>query len=321
MYRRDLQTLLTKDNFPNFFFLYGADNFQIELYADFIKQKYLADEVLKVYFEEYDYTRASDFLALSSLFSTKKLLELKLNKKPNIKELKILVELCQNNKDNFLILELYDENSRQNELEKVFSNNFARFFKASNPTEGAELLAMKAKNLGIKFTQNALFVLFESFGENLYLAAAELNKFQGLELNERTIKEYCYSLDTGNFEHFFEKLLKRENLKTELEKILENSNEIAFLNSLLSNFFRLFKIALYAKIHGKIDFKELLGYVPPPKVATDLGSMAFSLRIEQYKEIFNLLLATEYELKTSPKLSKKEFLICELLRLSRLLKS
>lgn len=78
---------------------------------------------------------------------------------------------------------------------------------------------------------------------------------------------------------------------------------------------------MYAKIHGKVDFKELLGYTPPPKVATDLNSMAFSLKIERYKEIFNLLLNLEYELKTNSKLSKKEFLICELLRLNRLLKN
>lgn len=321
MYRKDLQLLLAKDDFVNFFFLYGADNFQIELYANFIKQKYLADEVTKMYFEEYNFAKASDFLALGSLFSEKKLLELKLNKKPNTKELKSLIELCQNNKDNFLILELYDESSKQNELEKIFANNFARFFKVSNPKEAVELLNIKAQNLGVKLTQNALFALFEGFDENLYLAAAELNKFQGLELDERMVKEYCYSLDTGSFEIFFEKLLKKENLRKELEKILENSNEIAFLNSLLNSFFRLFKIALYAKIHAKVDFKELLGYTPPPKVAADLNSMAFSLKIEQYKEIFNLLLNLEYELKTNSKLAKKEFLISNLLKLARVLKS
>ncbi|ARJ57069.1 DNA polymerase III subunit delta [Campylobacter cuniculorum] len=320
MYKKDLQLLLTKDNFPNFFLLYGGDNFQIELYADFIKKKYLADESLKVYFEEYNFAQASDFLALGSLFSEKKLLELKLNKKPNTKELKALIELCQKNQDNFLILELYDENSKQNELEKIFAHNFARFFQISNPKEAIELLELKAKNLGIQCTQNALFTLFESFDENLYLAAAELNKFEGLELDEKKIKEYCYSLDTGSFEHFFEKLLKKEHLKTELEKILDHSNEIAFLNFLLHNFFRLFKIALYAKIHGRVDFKEILAYVPPPKVAQSLNFMAFSLKIEQYKEIFNLLLTTEYELKTNSKLSKKEFLICELLKLVRILK-
>lgn len=38
MYRKELQILLSKDSIPNFFFLYGADNFQSELYAEFIKK-------------------------------------------------------------------------------------------------------------------------------------------------------------------------------------------------------------------------------------------------------------------------------------------
>lgn len=39
MYRKELQILLSKDSIPNFFFLYGADNFQSELYAEFYKRK------------------------------------------------------------------------------------------------------------------------------------------------------------------------------------------------------------------------------------------------------------------------------------------
>ncbi|EDO6931540.1 hypothetical protein FW580_09400, partial [Campylobacter coli] len=130
MYRKELQNLLSKNQIDNFFFLYGADNFQSELYADFIKEKYQADEILKLFFEEYSFTRASDFLSGGSLFSEKKLLEIKTSKKIPTKELKVLVELCKNNKDNFLLLELYDESSKQSDIEKIFSPNFVRFFKA-----------------------------------------------------------------------------------------------------------------------------------------------------------------------------------------------
>ncbi|EGB1401116.1 hypothetical protein LZI95_001658, partial [Campylobacter jejuni] len=120
---------------------------------------------------------------------------------------------------------------------------------------------------------------------------------------------------------FFDKILKKQDFKSELEKILDNFNEIALINSLYNSFYRLFKIALYAKINGKIDFKELLGYTPPPQVGQNLSSQAFSLKIEQYKEIFTLLLKSEYELKTNPKLVKKEFLISNLLKLARILKN
>ncbi|EAK1869969.1 hypothetical protein BFU09_00480 [Campylobacter coli] len=321
MYRKELQNLLSKNQIDNFFFLYGADNFQSELYADFIKEKYQADEILKLFFEEYSFTRASDFLSGGSLFSEKKLLEIKTSKKIPTKELKVLVELCKNNKDNFLLLELYDESSKQSDIEKIFSPHFVRFFKANGAKEGVELLSIKAKQLGVEITQNALFTLFTSFDENLYLAASELNKFSGLRVDEKTIEQYCYSLNTGSFESFFEKILKKQDFKSELEKILDNFNEIALTNSLYNSFYRLFKIALYAKVNGKIDFKDLLGYTPPPQVGQNLSSQAFSLKIEQYKEIFTLLLKSEYELKTNSKLVKKEFLISNLLKLARILKS
>ncbi|EFP2569734.1 DNA polymerase III subunit delta [Campylobacter coli] len=321
MYRKELQNLLSKNQIDNFFFLYGADNFQSELYADFIKEKYQADEILKLFFEEYSFTRASDFLSGGSLFSEKKLLEIKTSKKIPTKELKVLVELCKNNKDNFLLLELYDESSKQSDIEKIFSPHFVRFFKANGAKEGVELLSIKAKQLGVEITQNALFTLFTSFDENLYLAASELNKFSGLRVDEKTIEQYCYSLNTGSFESFFEKILKKQDFKSELEKILDNFNEIALINSLYNSFYRLFKIALYAKVNGKIDFKDLLGYTPPPQVGQNLSSQAFSLKIEQYKEIFTLLLKCEYELKTNSKLVKKEFLISNLLKLARILKS
>ncbi|ECP9345561.1 DNA polymerase III subunit delta [Campylobacter jejuni] len=321
MYRKELQTLLSKDSIPNFFFLYGADNFQSELYAEFIKEKYKPDETLKLFFEEYNFTRASDFLSAGSLFSEKKLLEIKTSKKIAIKDLKILVELCKNNADNFFLLEFYDESSKQSDIEKIFSPHFVRFFKANGAKEGVELLSIKAKQLGVEITQNALFTLFTSFDENLYLAASELNKFSGLRVDEKTIEQYCYSLNTGSFESFFDKILKKQDFKSELEKILDNFNEIALINSLYNSFYRLFKIALYVKVNGKIDFKELLGYTPPPQVGQNLSSQAFSLKIEQYKEIFTLLLKSEYELKINSKLVKKEFLISNLLKLARILKS
>ncbi|TEY00805.1 DNA polymerase III subunit delta [Campylobacter sp. US50a] len=321
MYRKELQTLLSKDSIPNFFFLYGADNFQSELYAEFIKEKYKPDETLKLFFEEYNFTRASDFLSAGSLFSEKKLLEIKTSKKIAIKDLKILVDLCKNNADNFFLLEFYDESSKQSDIEKIFSPHFVRFFKANGAKEGVELLSIKAKQLGVEITQNALFTLFTSFDENLYLAASELNKFSGLRVDEKTIEQYCYSLNTGSFESFFDKILKKQDFKSELEKILDNFNEIALINSLYNSFYRLFKIALYVKVNGKIDFKELLGYTPPPQVGQNLSSQAFSLKIEQYKEIFTLLLKSEYELKINSKLVKKEFLISNLLKLARILKS
>lgn len=320
MYRKDLQKLLAGKWFPNFFALYGGDNFQTELFANTIKARFGADECLNLYFEEYDFARASDYLGSASLFASKKLLELKCTKKPAKKELESLVRLCQQDENNFFLFELYDENAKQAELEKIFENNFARFFAPSNAREGVELLTLRAKELKINATQNALYTLYNNFDENLYLAASELNKFEGLNINEETIEKFSFSLSVVGFDAFFAKILRGENLQDDLEKILDNFSEIALINSLNSSFYRLFKIALYTRIYGNVNFKELLGYAPPPQAASKLSSQAMNLNIKQYHQILRLLLESEFEIKTNSKLVKREFLIACLLQLRQILR-
>ena len=320
MYRKDLERLLAGKYFPNFFALYGGESFQCELFANAIKSRFAADETLSLYFEEYDYARASDFLGSASLFASKKLLELKCTKKPAKKELETLIKLCKKDENNFFLFELYDESAKQADLEKVFENNFARFFAPSNAREGVELLKLRAKELEINATQNALYALYSNFDENLYLAAAELNKFAGLNIDENTIEKYSFSLSVVGFDAFFDKLLRGQGVQDDLEKILDNFNEIALINSLNSSFYRFFKIALYAKNYGNVDLKALLGYAPPPQVASKMTNAALSLKIPQYHQIFRLLLESEYELKTNSKLVKKEFLIACLLSLAKILR-
>lgn len=321
MYKAELEKKIADKNYlPNFFALYGADNFQTELFCHHLKQKINPEDCLKLYFEEYDFIKANDYLASSSLFSERKLLQLKCSKKPSTKDLKHLINLCKSNTNHFFLLELYDEGSKQSELEKVFENHFVRFFRPNNAKEAISLLQIKANQLQISISQNALYLLFESFNQDLYLCSSELNKFIGLNVDEKVIEKYCYSLSVIGFDEFFEKFLQGKDLRTELEKLLDDYNEIAFINALSSNFYRLFKITLYAKNYGKVDLKELLGYIPPPQIAQKLQQQAFKLKITQYKQIFALLLQSECELKTNSKLIKKEFLLANLLKLSQILK-
>ncbi|MCR6591336.1 DNA polymerase III subunit delta [Campylobacter insulaenigrae] len=321
MYKNQLQSLLNNKNIPNFFLLYGVDNFQIELFVHFIKKKYNFEENLKLYFDEYDFNQAYDYLSSSSLFSSTKLLEIKSFKKIPTKEIKKIVELCQNSPENYFLLQIYDENSKLNDLEKIFNENFCRFFKVNSVKEGIELLALKAKELNIEITQNALFTLFYNFNENLYLASSELNKFSGLNIDEKIIQEHCYSLSIIGFENFFDNMLQKKDLRNDLEKLLDNYNEIAFINALYSNFSRLFKIALYVKSYGNLNLKEILGYMPPTHIAKNLQAQALNIKIPQYKKIFFILCECEYELKKKSKIEKKEFLISNLLHISSILKS
>lgn len=320
MYRRDLQRLLQGKYLPNFFALYGGESFQIELFAEQIKAKFAPEEALRLFFEEYDFRQGYDYLALASLFASKKLLEVKCTKKPSKKDLEHFISLCKKDENNFFLLEIYGENSRLADIEKIFENNFVRFFAPSNAREGTELLALRANALNITFTQNALHALYANFDENLYLAAAELNKFKGFKIDENFVREHCFSLSVVGFDAFFDKILRGETLQDDLDKILDNFNEIALLNSINSSFYRLFKIALYAKIHGDIDLKALLGYAPPPQIAQKMSTDAFKISLAQYHQIFRLLLESEFEIKTNSRLIKREYLIAVFLSLRGILR-
>ena len=110
MYRKDLELNLANANLSNYFLLFGADEFQIELFGKEILSFYASEDanLLSLYFDEYNYAQASSHLSEQSLFGGKNILYVKSDKKIPAKELKELISFCSKSHDNYFLFELYE---------------------------------------------------------------------------------------------------------------------------------------------------------------------------------------------------------------------
>lgn len=324
MYKKELASLLNAPNFSNYFLLYGADEYQIELYAGKILSRFAGGEILNLYFDEYDFDAAKTHLEQASLFSDSNVLHVKNDKKIPSKELAYLVSLCKKNPANAFIYELYGaEEKFMSETKKPFGTNFVRFFALENPSEAVPLLEEHAKNIGLSYTRAALYKLYELQNENLNLCAAELNKYAAFtnRVDESVVERYSKSFGALSFNLFFQNLVAQKSIKNDFFTMIKDSNfnEMKLINALYGEFFRLFKIDAYIRNNGRIDFKAALGYAPPPQVAPKLQTLAKSFNTEGYLAIFRLLNDLEYDLKTKTGLEKESFLLSNLLALQEII--
>ena len=193
MYRKELEAALNSAKFPNYFLLYGADEYQIELFAKEIFAKFKDFEILSLYYDEYDFEAARTHLCEPSLFGGSPLLHVKSDKKIPAKELKTLIEGCKNG--GAFVFELFEPDAKAVfDTQKAFGVNFARFFKPGSPEEAVNLLGRQAAKMSLNITKNALFELYRIHNENLYLAASELNKLASLNepINENIVRSLVF---------------------------------------------------------------------------------------------------------------------------------
>ena len=316
MYRKDLELNLANANLSNYFLLFGADEFQIELFGKEILSIYASEDanLLSLYFDEYNYTQASSHLSEQSLFGGKNILYVKSDKKIPSKELKELISLCSKSHDNYFLFELYEADMKLVfDTQKAFGANFARFFKPSNPDEAINLLAKSSAKIGLNITKNALYELYFTHNENLYLAASELTKLKSLNthIEQDDVKRLVFGLGGINFDDFFNKFMALKDIKNDFFTYLEdpNFNEILLLNSLYS----------YIKINGRLNLDEAIGYQPPVNVANLLKANSLKLSLNAYLEIFKTLNLAELELKTNTKMDKEIFVLSTILNLQHLI--
>lgn len=320
MYKKDLDAKLACNMLPNYFLLSSPELFLNEFYSNLIKDYYKDYDCLKLYYEEYDYNLAYDYLSGMSLFASKKLLFINLAKKPLVKESKeliSLINLCKKDK-HFAILIIIDDTLTPKYLESLVGANYCRFFRPSS-NEATQILAQYAKHLNIKVgNMQTLMLLQDTFEQNLHLCAAELKKFEGFSINENFIRKHCISEALVEFEDFFDMLVKGGDINAMFYKL--DLNPIALLNMLNFSFYRLFKLSCSIKLTGRLDFRHALGYIPPPAISQSLSFMANKITLAKYQEIFTSLLECEYELKLNQADFKDEVLLSFILKISRLLK-
>jgi DNA polymerase-3 subunit delta len=150
MYQREFDQRL-KQTFPKAVLLYGANEYLIDYYIDLYKTKLDAKEsMLTLYFDEWDFDQAKNYLSQTSLFGGTNLLIVKHDKKIPKKELDLLIQLANKNADNYFLYG-YDEaktaaKSLQSSLTDKKGGVWVRFFEPII-NEGIAALQQKAQKI------------------------------------------------------------------------------------------------------------------------------------------------------------------------------
>lgn len=323
MYKREFDSLIASKKAPNFFLIRGNDEFLNAFCAKQLLNLWNSENVLEQYFEEYNFNEAMSFLE-PSLFGDKNIIYIKNDKTTSTKEIKEIIEKCKKDENNYVLYEIYECGNRlNNDFLKAFGTNFLRVFKPNSQNEALQILTQISQILKLFPNSLALLEIYKIHNENLSLCVAELKKFKSLnlELNLENVKENVSGLSEVSFEDLFEKIISLKDFMDDFFTYTQSGsyNESELINYFYSSIFRIFSIHTFIKINGKIDFKEVLGYLPPIQIQNNLKTLALQFSTEKFKEMFISLNKTEYSLKTKTNINKTYLLLSGLLEFQRIL--
>jgi len=324
MYKREFEALLKAKKIPKALFLYGACAYQ----NNFLAQELLRlldaqmEEKCIMYFDEYHFTSAKNFIAQSSLFGDRNILIIKSDKSIPTKELEVLIELCVKNESSYFIYQFFGEDKKATASTKPFEKAsnalFVRLFKPELG-EALSLLEHHAHGMGLEISRYVLQHLYFVHTEDLSLCVNECEKLAllGREVTIQDIDTLVYGLGSVSLEHFIGKVFEKKEIAEIFERLIEgeSTEEIRVVNAIESHLSQLFLFHTYIKLHGSFDAKAILGYPLPTPIATQRSHQSIKIDLSTYQKLFELLLRTEYTLKKLPNVDKNSHLLSSLIKL------
>ena len=314
MYKRELDQRL-QQALPKALLLYGDNAYLIDYYIDhYIQRLQAKEELLALYFDEWDFAQAKNYLSQSSLFGGTNLLIIKHNKKIPKKELDTLIALANKSSDNYLLFgfdgEARDAKSMQSSFSEKKGGAWVRFFE---PTvrEGVEILQKKAQDIGLDIDHYALQHLILTLNNNLALCSNELNKLAilGTKVTSKDIDRLVYSTASLATEQFLTSLFEKKPVTEMISTLLElGEDETLLLREAQKFVNEIFLFNAYIKLHGRPDSKEILGYKLPPKIEEKKAQLAMRVKSPALLNICEHLLESELEMKRPGGINKETLL-------------
>ncbi len=281
MYKKEFDKLT---ELPHSVVFYGNE-FYLDLYEKQILERFKDANILKMYFDEYDYDEAKLHLSENSLFGDTNVLILKHNKIPQN-----LDKLAKKTQDSYLFFFYYG-----NKPPKSIKNQ-VRFF---NPDVKDLILFIdeKVKNLNVSITKEAKMKLIRSV-EPLFLEK-ELEKLALFtnEITSNDIDELVFSYKEDTFEDLIVSILKGEDFENSLKNMLVKTDLKRFLSALTRYIKDLYKYNLYIKKTGFSSLKGLLGYQLPFDIEKQRVGLAVKLKEKDFYELLKFLLDAELKIR------------------------
>ncbi len=314
MYKREFDQILASGNIPKSLMLYGDNPYYIEDSAiRFIDRSGGGESMLKLYFDEYNFSAAREFLSQSSLFGDTNLLYVKSDRKIPKKELSHLVDLAYRNANNFFIYAYLGSEFKTmtGAFSKKANAEHVRFFPASLG-EASQVVQHQAKKLGVDMDRYAIEHLLLSLNLNLSMAVSALEKLSILEgpIGAKEIDEHIFSLAPMAMETFLFSLFSKKPLMETLHHMQQlGEDEFAILRALDYFISQLFLYHSYIKLHGTPDARAILGYAPPKHLVDRYATLALKISTENFEKIVDTLAKGELSIKRAGNTSQKETLL------------
>ncbi|WP_456382860.1 DNA polymerase III subunit delta [Hydrogenimonas sp.] len=318
MYKREFDQLLASGAIPKSLMLYGDNDYYIDTAAEaFIDRSGAREGMLKLYFDEYDFQTAKNYLGQSSLFGDLNLLVVRSDRKIPKKELVHLIDLAHRNANNFFLY-IYtgsDFRTMTSAFSKKAHAEHVRFF-PPNPKEAADIVLDKARRMGVEIDRYAVEHLLMALNFNLSMAVNELNRLAILEgpIGAKEIDEHLFSLAPMAMDTFLSALFSRKPLTEILPRMQQlGEDEFAILRAIQYFVDQLFMFHLYIKLHGAPDSAAILGYRLPRQLEQRRAQLAVKIPLPLFERIFDTLAEGELAIKTAGGSSQKETLLLSIL--------
>jgi DNA polymerase-3 subunit delta len=286
------------------YLFYGQCDYLVESYGYKVALKLAdGDDIQKIYFDEYNYKDAKNYLSQSSLFSSNNVLLIKVSKKIPKKEIDELIQTCNSNPNSYLILcciGQIDFKSMTKSFTKKVSSVEVRFFSPTDQ-EALNILSENCIKYNIQCGIAELQYLYNMHQKDLNLSINDISKLSILDeqITVNIINAQCFGMGAVNIDDFFTKLFLGKNIKRDLYMLLEEGmNEINLITQTTSFIQQLFTINSYLKLNGQLDIIAIWGYKLPTNIANNRASIAMRFHQSDFIRMLNFFSNLELELKT-----------------------
>lgn len=302
MYKKEFLTKLDRKELNKSLLLFGDSTYFIDLYMHEMLKSLSNDiDIIKLYYDEYNYDVAIKSLNEASLFSSGTALVIKTDKVLNNGEITNLIKTCKKSNNNYFYLCYYGNNSKG--LTSLFSNknggDFVRFFQP-NYAEAKSFLISKANEIGLKIDQSATEFLLSIFELDLDFIFKEMQKL--LLLNKKItvedVQNHTYSLSLLKIEDFYLKIVTKKSYLNDFNSLIDSGEDEIRLFSGFNNFIsQLWTFNIYIRLNGVLNTQDILGYRLPQQIENQKRQLAVSFKSEIYEQILDESINYELLLK------------------------
>ena len=321
MYQREFDQRLNQ-GLPKAVLVFGENAYMIDHYIDLYRTKLDAKEsALNLYYDEWNFDQAKNFLSQTSLFGGTNLVVVKHDKKIQKKELDILVALANRNRDNYFLY-CYEGTAKDaKSMQAAFTDKkggvWVRLFEA-NIREGVAILQQKAQKIDLDIDHYALQHLMLLLNNNIALCSNELDKLAilGTTVTSKDIDRLVYSTAPLATEQLLIDLFNKKPITATITKLLdlgENENDLLRSTQYFVN--QIFLFHAYIKLHGHVDSAAILGYKLPKPIEEQKAQLALRVKSASLLKIFEHLLESEVEMKKAPATQREVLLYSMLIKI------